>query len=177
VPRPYEFFWRLKDLLDRFSDIHWRARHAIQGKARGLTMEQALLRIQLWAGEGRPAAWLWAAVLVAVCFVLFNAMRTLLYVPQLLTCLRDPRGCRAINLWTWGSWVVANGATALYLWMFLDDRWGALLNLANATMCLAIVLVAMVQRQAGVARPVRGQALPEADASRLILVRAYPTST
>ncbi|MEP6502475.1 MAG: hypothetical protein ABJD97_04050 [Betaproteobacteria bacterium] len=109
-------------------------------------MEQALARIELWASEGRPTAWLCAAALVAVCFVVFNGMRTVLYVPQLLSCLRDPCGCRAINLWTWGSWVTANGATALYLWIFLDDRWGALLNLANALMCLAIVFVAVVRR-------------------------------
>jgi hypothetical protein len=52
-----------------------------------------------------------------------------------------------INLSTWGSWIVANASTGLYMWLFLGDIWGLVLNLGNAAMCAATVGVTMLKRQ------------------------------
>jgi hypothetical protein len=82
-----------------------------------------------------------------MCFVVFNALRILLYVPQLITCLRDDRGCPTISLSTWCSWIVANASTGLYMWLFQGDILGLVLNLGNAAMCAATVAVTVVKRR------------------------------
>ena len=107
----------------------------------------ALEQISAWIAAGRPLAVIAAAALVAACFVLFNALRILLYVPQLMTCCRDADGCRSINLCTWSSWIVANASTGLYMWIFLDDAWGLALNVGNALMCGATVAVTVAKRR------------------------------
>jgi hypothetical protein len=123
----------------------------------------ALEQISAWIDAGRPMLSIAAGALVALCFVGFNAVRILLYLPQLLTCYRDEAGCRGINVFTWSSWIGANTATGLYMWIFLDDAWGLLLNLGNALMCAATVAVtvtkrrrharALAQQQSPLARP------------------------
>jgi hypothetical protein len=113
----------------------------------------ALEQISAWMVAGRPAASVAGAALVAACFVLFNAVRILLYVPQLVTCCRDTDGCASINLFTWSSWIVANVSTGLYMWIFLDDGWGLALNVGNALMCGATVAVTVAKRRHRLFRP------------------------
>jgi hypothetical protein len=109
-------------------------------------MEQAIAKLHTWASQGAPTGWIVLAAGVALCFVVFNSLRILLYVPQLRTCLQDAQGCPTINLWTWNSWVIANSSTGLYVWIFWGDVWGLLLNLGNATMCAAVVVVTVLKR-------------------------------
>ena len=109
-------------------------------------MEQAIAKLHTWASQGAPTGWIVLAAGVALCFVVFNSLRILLYVPQLRTCLADAQGCPTINLWTWNSWVIANSSTGLYVWIFWGDVWGLLLNLGNATMCAAVVVVTVLKR-------------------------------
>jgi hypothetical protein len=108
---------------------------------------EALDQIDAWIAAGHPAVSIAGAALVAACFVLFNAVRILLYLPQLVTCCRDVGGCPAINLFTWSSWIVANASTGLYMWIFLDDAWGLVLNVGNALMCGATVVVTVAKRR------------------------------
>jgi len=110
-------------------------------------MEQAIAKLHLWASHGEPIGWIVLAAGVALCFVVFNSLRILLYLPQLRTCLRDAEGCPTINLWTWNSWVIANSSTGLYVWIFWGDVWGLLLNLGNASMCAAVVVVTVLKRR------------------------------
>jgi hypothetical protein len=108
---------------------------------------EAFAQITTWIDTHRPVVFVVAGTLVAVCFVVFNAVRIFLYVPQLLTCCRDADGCTGINLFTWSSWIVANASTGLYMWMFQGDAWGLWLNLGNAAMCGATVAVTVMKRQ------------------------------
>ena len=110
-------------------------------------MELAIDRITGWLNGGESTAMIAAAIIVALSFLIFNALRILLYLPQLRTCWRDRQGCPTINLWTWSSWIAANLSSALYLWVFLNDAWGLLLNLGNALMCLATVVVTLIKRR------------------------------
>lgn len=110
-------------------------------------MEEALRTIAAWADAGEPLLLIATGALVALCFVVFNAVRIALYVPQLRTCLRDVHGCPTINLSTWCSWIVANASTGLYMWMFQGDAWGLVLNLGNAAMCSATVAVTLIKRR------------------------------
>jgi hypothetical protein len=115
-------------------------------------MSDAASTIAAWAQAGEPVALIVTGTLVAVCFVVFNAARVLLYLPQLKTCLHDQYGCPTINRLTWSSWIVANGSTELYMWMFLGDGWVLVLNLGNAAMCAATVGVAVIKRRRHAAR-------------------------
>ena len=108
---------------------------------------EAFNTIRTWVDNGEPLLTVAAGSLVALCFVVFNSIRILLYLPQLATCWRDDRGCSAINLWTWGSWIIANGSTGAYMWMFQRDLLGLVLNLGNAGMCAAIVAVTLLRRR------------------------------
>ena len=100
-----------------------------------------------WMHGGESTVVIMAAILLGVSFLTFNALRILLYLPQLRTCWRDRQGCPTINLWTWSSWIAANLSSALYMWVFLNDGWGLLLNLGNALMCLATVVVTLIRRR------------------------------
>lgn len=124
---------------------------------------EAFDQISAWIDAGRPAAGIVAGALVALCFVVFNAVRIFLYVPQLLTCCRDAGGCPAINLFTWSSWIVANASTGLYMWIFLGDAWGLVLNLGNATMCAATVAVTVVKRRQHARRSATRASLPDSN--------------
>jgi len=109
---------------------------------------EAFNQISEWAHAGAPWPVVTGATLVALCFVVFNTMRILLYLPQLITCIRDDLGCPTINLWTWSSWIVANASTGLYMWIFQGDLLGLALNIGNAAMCVATVAVTLVKRRA-----------------------------
>jgi hypothetical protein len=108
---------------------------------------EPLSTITAWIEAGEPLPVIVGGALVALCFVVFNSVRIVLYLPQLVTCWRDERGCPTINLWTWCSWIVANGSTGLYMWMFQGDLWGLMLNLGNAAMCTATVVVTLLKRR------------------------------
>ncbi len=107
----------------------------------------AFNQISGWANAGAPWSAATGSILVALCFVVFNTLRIVLYLPQLITCMRDAHGCPTINLWTWSSWVVANASTGLYMWIFQGDLWGLALNLGSAAMCIATVAVTVVKRR------------------------------
>jgi hypothetical protein len=113
-------------------------------------MDEPLQRLGAWIEAGEPVLWIGLGAVVLVCFLLFNALRILLYVPQLVTCLRDEGGCPTINVLTWTSWIVANASTGLCMWMFQGDAWGLLLNLGNAAMCAATVGVTLAKRRRAV---------------------------
>jgi hypothetical protein len=100
-----------------------------------------------WIAAGEPFLLIATGALVAACFVLFNAVRVFLYIPQIATCWSDRHGCRTINLYTWCSWLVANASTGLYMWMFQSDLLGLCLNLGNALMCAVTVAITLFKRR------------------------------
>jgi hypothetical protein len=110
-------------------------------------MPEASDTIKGWITAGEPFALIVAGALVAACFVVFNAARVFLYIPQIATCWSDRQGCPTINLYTWCSWLIANASTGLYMWMFQADVFGLLLNLGNALMCAVTVAVTLVKRK------------------------------
>ncbi|KNZ33905.1 MAG: hypothetical protein AD742_04080 [Methylibium sp. NZG] len=110
-------------------------------------MTDAASTVEAWIAAGEPWALVVAGALVAASFVVFNAVRVLLYLPQIATCWSDRQGCPSINLFTWCSWLVANASTGLYMWMFQADVLGLCLNLGNALMCAATVAITVVKRR------------------------------
>jgi hypothetical protein len=110
-------------------------------------MTEASDAIKEWMTAGEPFAVILAGALVAACFVIFNAVRVFLYIPQIATCWTDSHGCPTINLYTWCSWLIANASTGLYMWMFQADVLGLCLNLGNALMCAVTVAVTLFKRK------------------------------
>lgn len=109
-------------------------------------MTEASNTINEWIAAGEPFLLIAAGALIATCFVIFNAVRVLLYIPQIATCWKDRHGCRTINLYTWSSWLIANTSTGLYMWMFQSDLVGLCLNLGNALMCALTVAITAFKR-------------------------------
>jgi hypothetical protein len=123
-------------------------------------VQDVLHQIARWSSAGEPLALIVLGALVALCFVVFNALRVVLYLPQIVTCWKDEHGCSTINLVTWSSWIVANTSTGLYMWLFHRDGWGLSLNLSNALMCAITVAITLAKR----AKQANGQRPPAAEA-------------
>lgn len=94
----------------------------------------------------------WNADLILCVYSLFNVLRVVSYLPQILRIAQDRDGAKAIALTTWWLWAGANGSTALYAWVNLSDMPLAVLNGFNTLACLTVIALTLAKRrQAGAA--------------------------
>jgi hypothetical protein len=85
-------------------------------------------------------------------FTVFNGLRVVSYLPQILRVARDENGASAISYTTWLLWTGANATTGLYAGINLNDPMLAAINWLNAICCaLVIALTAWKRRRAGAA--------------------------
>ena len=94
--------------------------------------------------------------LIAAAFGIFNALRLVSYLPQIVAVARDRHGAMAISLLTWSIWIAANGSAALYAWINVGDLTLALVSAFNAVCCLAVFVLAVLKRVAEMAPGVSG---------------------
>ncbi|TPO03320.1 hypothetical protein [Mesorhizobium sp. B1-1-5] len=84
-------------------------------------------------------------------FTLFNGLRVVSYLPQILRVARDENGASAISYTTWLLWTGANATTGLHAGVNLDDPILAAINWLNAVCCaLVIALTARKRRSRAV---------------------------
>jgi hypothetical protein len=81
-------------------------------------------------------------------FTIFNALRIVSYLPQILRIAQDCQGAQAISYIAWGLWVAANGSTAAYAWVNLKDLPLALLNGGNTICCITVIALTAYKRHA-----------------------------
>lgn len=72
-------------------------------------------------------------------FALFNTLRLVSYLPQIIRVARDPHGAAAISYTCWVIWIGANASTAAYAAINLGDLWLSAVGSFNAACCTIVV--------------------------------------
>ena len=81
-------------------------------------------------------------------FTLFNGLRVVSYLPQILRVARDENGASAISYTTWLLWTGANATTGLYAGVNLGDPMLAAINWLNAVCCALVIALTAWKRRA-----------------------------
>ncbi|MET0569341.1 MAG: hypothetical protein ABWZ74_09710 [Hyphomicrobiaceae bacterium] len=84
--------------------------------------------------------------LVALVFGLFNSLRLVSYLPQIIAVARDRNGATAISFSCWSIWIGANASTALYAWVKVGDMALTAMSGFNTACCAIVLVLAMYKR-------------------------------
>jgi hypothetical protein len=80
-------------------------------------------------------------------FTVFNGLRIVSYIPQIVRVARDANGASAISYSTWGMWFAANSSTALYAFVNIADQMMGMINLVNALCCGVVIALTAYKRR------------------------------
>jgi hypothetical protein len=75
-------------------------------------------------------------------FSLFNSLRFLAYVPQIIKALKDTSGAEAISFGTWGLFLASHVSAMAYALVNVRNWTMAILFLSNAIGCAAVLGIA-----------------------------------
>ncbi len=117
-----------------------------------VTLIYCILAAVVWnssAWHNQVAAPPWTAdSTIASLYVLTNAARVFTYLPQFMAVWRSTDGARDISLFTWGSWVVANGTAVAYGAVVTHDPIFTRIAMLNLVCCSAVTVVGAQRRRA-----------------------------
>src|SRR5260370_41609922 len=94
--------------------------------------------------DGRLAVTL--SDLTIVLFSLFNFLRLISYLPQIVRIARDKMGPPTISYATWAMWIGANGSTAAYAGVNVHDWMLCLISSVNSFCCIIVVFLMVYKR-------------------------------
>jgi hypothetical protein len=98
-----------------------------------------------------------------ILFTIFNMIRIIGYLPQIVLSLRDTSGGASTSIATWMMFFSANISAAAYAMVNAKDPLMALLFGGNALCCLAIALLTYWKRRALIRMLARQDASAAAD--------------
>ena len=79
-------------------------------------------------------------------FTIFNGLRVVSYLPQIVRVAQDKHGATAISYSTWLLWTAANATTGLYAHINLNDPALAAINWLNAACCALVIALTAYKR-------------------------------
>ncbi|ESW94360.1 hypothetical protein NKH34_27180 [Mesorhizobium sp. M1148] len=79
-------------------------------------------------------------------FTVFNGLRVVSYLPQIVRVARDRHGASVISYATWLLWTGANATTGLYAHINLNDPALAAINWLNAVCCVLVIALTAYKR-------------------------------
>jgi hypothetical protein len=94
--------------------------------------------------------------IIFVAFGIANVLRIAAYGPQIWCVARDTSGAQSISCLTWSLWAICHLVTAVYTWTHVQDAPLAIVLVANALCCAAVVVLAHARRTAHRASVGRG---------------------
>lgn len=85
-------------------------------------------------------------ILLNIAFTVFNALRVWFYIPSFRLMVKQKNNLQSHSLFTWASWIFANATVGIYFVILsgIDEK--AILNFANAFMCLVGFSIILYKR-------------------------------
>jgi hypothetical protein len=83
--------------------------------------------------------------LIAIGFGVFNVLKLVSYLSQILAVARDRHGAVTISVSCWAIWIGANVSTALYAWTHLGDLSLVAVSVLNAAGCSTVLTFGCLQ--------------------------------
>lgn len=80
-------------------------------------------------------------------FAVFNALRLVSYIPQIVRIANDTGGASAISFSTWFLWTGSHLATGAYAGVNLQDPLLALASALFASCCIAVIALTAIKRR------------------------------
>lgn len=84
---------------------------------------------------------------LSIAFTVFNALRVYFYIPSFKLMIKQKNNLESHSLFTWFSWIFANATVAIYFVILSGWDEKAILNLANAFMCLVGFSIILYKRK------------------------------
>ena len=85
--------------------------------------------------------------LLTAIYAVCNAVRLLIYVPQIVAIARERSGAYAISMFSWIFWSFSHAITAVYCHIVVNDPLLGSMMWGNAFGCLAVVVLTAAKRR------------------------------
>jgi uncharacterized protein with PQ loop repeat len=84
---------------------------------------------------------------ITAIYAVCNAVRLLIYVPQIVAIARERSGAHAISMFSWIFWSFSHAVTAVYCQIVVNDPLLGSMMWGNAFGCLAVVVLTAAKRR------------------------------
>lgn len=82
-----------------------------------------------------------------LAFAVFNSLRAVSYLPQIVRVAVDTNGASAISYTTWALWTAANLSTGFYAAVNLHDFYLSAVSAINTACCAFVILLTAIKRR------------------------------
>ena len=84
---------------------------------------------------------------ITAIYAVCNAVRLLIYVPQIVAIARERSGAHAISMFSWIFWSFSHAVTAVYCHIIVNDPLLGSMMWGDAFGCLAVVVLTAAKRR------------------------------